>query len=53
MPRKVEDHTHSKTNPLMFVVRLLLGTLAGAYFFVIPIYMWIKDKVWPRGLSGF
>ena len=37
----------------MFLLRLLLGSTAGFYYFVLPVYMWIKDKVWPRSLPGF
>jgi MPBQ/MSBQ methyltransferase len=29
----------------MFALRLALGSLAGFYFFLVPIYMWIKDKL--------
>lgn len=36
-----------RTNFVMFALRLFLGTLAGFYFFLVPIYMWIKDKILP------
>ena len=51
-PKAEESHARN-TNPLSFLLRLVLGSLAGFYFFVIPVYMWLKDKVWPRSLGGF
>jgi MPBQ/MSBQ methyltransferase len=35
-------------NPLSFLFRLLLGTAAGAYYFILPIYMYLKHLVWPK-----
>lgn len=51
-PKAEESHARN-TNPLSFLLRLLIGTTAGFYFFVVPVYMWIKDKIWPRKLGGF
>lgn len=51
-PKAEESHKRN-SNPLSFLLRLILGSAAGFYFFVIPMYMWIKDKVWPRSLAGF
>lgn len=50
---KAEDKSKKLANPLMFLLRLVLGTLAGFYFFLVPTYMWIKDKIWPRKMGGF
>jgi hypothetical protein len=50
---KAEDKSKKLADPLMFLLRLLLGTLAGFYFFLVPAYMWIKHKIWPRNLGGF
>ena len=36
-------------NPLEFYGRLFLGTLAGFYYFCLPIYMYIKNLVTPEG----
>jgi len=50
---KLEASGKSSGNPLAFLGRFVLGTLAGGYFFLLPIYMWLKNLVWPRGLPGF
>ena len=42
-----------RSNPLAFLARLLLGTLAGSYYFLLPVYMWLKNLVWPRSMPGF
>lgn len=26
---------------------------AGFYYFLLPVYMWIKNLVWPKKLGGF
>lgn len=36
-------------NPFVFLLRFLLGTIAATYFVLVPIYMWIKDKIVPKG----
>lgn len=53
LPAKAEERGAPRSNPVLFLLRLLLGTTAGLYFFLVPIYMWLKDKVWPRSLGGF
>jgi MPBQ/MSBQ methyltransferase len=40
-------------NPLVFLLRLILGSLAGFYFFLLPIYMWIKNLIWPKDAKNF
>lgn len=45
---KAEASGSRNSNPLASLARLLLGSAAGFYYFVLPIYMWIKDLVWPR-----
>lgn len=52
-PKPQETSGKSRSNPLMFVLRLLLGSTAGFYYFVLPVYMWIKNKIWPKSLPGF
>ena len=52
-PKPLETSGKSRSNPLLFVLRLLLGSTAGFYYFVLPVYMWIKDRVWPRSMPGF
>lgn len=45
---KVED-VKKPVNKFVFLSRLILGAIAGAYFVLIPIYMWLKDKIVPKG----
>ena len=45
---KAED-VKKPVNPLVFLYRLLLGAMAGAYYVLVPIYMWIKDQIVPKG----
>jgi MPBQ/MSBQ methyltransferase len=45
---KTEQSGTINTNPLMFLARTVLGSLAGFYYFVLPLYMWVKHLVWPR-----
>ena len=45
---KAEASERLNTNLLSFVLRVLLGSLAGFYYFCLPIYMWVKNLVWPR-----
>ena len=45
---KAEISEELNTNPLAFLVRLLLGSTAGFYYFVLPVYMWFKNLIWPR-----
>ena len=47
------EQLEQKSNPLAFLARLLLGSLAGSYYFLLPAYMWLKNLVWPRSLPGF
>ena len=37
----------------MFLLRLILGTAAGSYYFLLPVYMWLKNLIWPKRLPGF
>jgi MPBQ/MSBQ methyltransferase len=48
MGPKREDSSASNTNPISFLFNFTLGTLAGAYYFVLPIVMWLWNAVWPR-----
>lgn len=51
-PLKLSDpeevSTRMNSNIFTFLARLVLGTLAGFYYFVLPIYMWVKNLIWPR-----
>lgn len=46
MGAKSEESSPKSPNPLAFALRMVLGTTAGFYYFVLPLYMWIKDKIW-------
>ncbi|KAL4200133.1 hypothetical protein AMTRI_Chr03g148160 [Amborella trichopoda] len=45
---KVED-VNKPVNPFVFIYRFILGNICAAYFVLVPIYMWIKDKIVPQG----
>ncbi|XP_045819151.1 2-methyl-6-phytyl-1,4-hydroquinone methyltransferase, chloroplastic-like isoform X2 [Trifolium pratense] len=45
---KVED-LEKPVNPLVFLSRLILGAIAATYYTILPIYMWIKDQIVPKG----
>ncbi len=45
---KAEVSGKMNSNPLSFLLRLLLGTSAGFYYFLVPVYMYIKNAVWPK-----
>jgi len=53
LPATSERSGAMNTNPLAFLLRLLLGTAAGFYYFVLPIYMYLKNLVWPKNAPGF
>lgn len=48
---KKEQSTKLNSNPLSLLLRLVFGTIAGFYYFVLPIYMWVKNLIWPK--SGY
>ena len=48
LPPKSEQSESLNTNPISFLFRLVLGTTAGFYYFVLPVYMWLKNLVWPK-----
>ncbi|GLJ35007.1 hypothetical protein SUGI_0704390 [Cryptomeria japonica] len=41
---KVEDVKNS-VNSISFLIRFIMGSTASAYFVLVPLYMWIKDKI--------
>ncbi|KAL2463753.1 2-methyl-6-phytyl-1 [Forsythia ovata] len=47
---KAED-VKKPVNPLVFLARFLLGAIAATYFVLIPIYMWLKDQIVPKGVK--
>lgn len=45
MGPKREDSVDSNTNPLSFLFNFIVGTLAGSYYFVLPIVMWLRHRI--------
>ncbi|KAL7151469.1 hypothetical protein ABFS83_04G033500 [Erythranthe nasuta] len=45
---KAED-VSEPVNPFVFFSRFILGALAATYYVLVPIYMWIKDLITPKG----
>ncbi|OIV90715.1 hypothetical protein TanjilG_15101 [Lupinus angustifolius] len=46
---KVED-VKKPVNPLLLLSRVNLGAIAATYYILVPIYMWIKDQIIPKGI---
>jgi hypothetical protein len=46
---KAEVSNKQNSNPLLGLLRLLLGTAAGFYYFLVPIYMCVMDAAWSLG----
>ncbi|KAF7145886.1 hypothetical protein RHSIM_Rhsim04G0196000 [Rhododendron simsii] len=46
---KAED-VEKPVNPFMFFLRFILGAIAATYFIIVPIYMWLKDRIVPKGM---
>ncbi|KAK7344063.1 hypothetical protein VNO77_13304 [Canavalia gladiata] len=46
---KAED-VKKPVNPLLFLSRFILGPIAAIYYVLVPIYMWIKDQIVPKGM---
>ena len=44
------EEIEKPVNPLVFLMRFILGTLAAAYYVLVPIYMWLKDQIVPKGM---
>lgn len=45
---KAED-VEKPVNPFVFLLRFVLGAMAGTYYVLVPIYMWLKDQIVPKG----
>lgn len=35
-------------NPLALLARVVAGSAAGFWYFLLPVYFWLKNLVWPR-----
>ena len=47
MGPKAED-VSGPLNPLSFLWGFFVGTVASLYYVAIPIFMWLKDQVYPK-----
>jgi len=47
---KAED-VKKTVNPLLFLWRFILGTIAATYYVLVSVYMWIKNKMVPKGIG--
>ncbi|KAB2092582.1 hypothetical protein ES319_A02G039500v1 [Gossypium barbadense] len=45
---KAED-VKKPVNPFVFLFRFIIGAIAATYFVLVPIYMWLKDQIVPKG----
>ncbi|KAJ9512537.1 hypothetical protein QJQ45_018959 [Haematococcus lacustris] len=48
MGPKEEVSGSMNTNPISFLFRLMLGTAAGFWYFILPVYFYLKNLVWPK-----
>ncbi|KAE9445809.1 hypothetical protein C3L33_22293, partial [Rhododendron williamsianum] len=46
---KAED-VEKPVNSFAFFLRFILGAIAATYFVIVPIYMWLKDRIVPKGM---
>lgn len=44
-----EEDVEKPVDPFVFLPRFILGVLAAAWFTLVPIYMWLKDQIVPKG----
>ncbi|XP_026446575.1 2-methyl-6-phytyl-1,4-hydroquinone methyltransferase, chloroplastic-like isoform X2 [Papaver somniferum] len=45
-----EEDVEKPVNSFTFFLRFILGITAAAYYVLVPIYMWIKDLIFPKGM---
>ena len=44
-----EEDLKKPVNPSVFSLRFILGAMAATWFVLVPIYMWLKDQIVPKG----
>lgn len=44
-----EEDVSKPVNPFVFFLRFILGAMAATYYVLVPIYMWLKDQIVPKG----
>ncbi|CAI9117718.1 OLC1v1019174C1 [Oldenlandia corymbosa var. corymbosa] len=47
-----QEDVKKPVNPFVFLMRFILGAMAATYYVLVPIYMWIKDQIVPKGQKG-
>ncbi|CAI9118354.1 OLC1v1019913C1 [Oldenlandia corymbosa var. corymbosa] len=45
-----QEDVKKPVNPFVFLMRFILGAMAATYYVLVPIYMWIKDQIVPKGM---
>lgn len=45
-----QEDVKKPVNPFVFFLRFILGAMAATYFVLVPIYMWLKDQIVPKGM---
>lgn len=43
-----EEQLGKVRNPLSFLLGMLLGCVGGFYYTLVPIYMYLKNAIWPK-----
>lgn len=51
MGEETIDKKKKKETTFKTLLRVLLGSLAGFYFFLVPVYMWLKNLILPKSIS--
>lgn len=44
-----EEDVEKAVNPFVFLLRFVLGAMAATWYVLVPIYMWLKDQIVPKG----
>lgn len=44
-----EEDVEKPVKPFVFLLRFALGALAATWFVLVPIYMWLKNQIVPKG----
>ncbi|KAE9597659.1 putative 2-methyl-6-phytyl-1,4-hydroquinone methyltransferase [Lupinus albus] len=44
-----KEDVEKPVKPFVFLLRFALGVLVATWFVLVPIYMWLKDQVVPKG----
>lgn len=50
-PKVEDENVKEPVNPLLFLSRFVLGTIAATYYVLVSVYMWMKYKIVPKVIS--